>query len=346
MCLSSLAGSCDFCARKIAPNPAYILLSKKWNQLKRAPKPLKWHSTADLGTATKDCAYSDHQHLPSANLTKTRLLPSLAYDIYEGDKFIDCQFDYLELYALGKEYTDIELSRSSEMQVKRQGKIGGGCESIRTVQTTKKSGPTKEGRSSRDGWTFSMKAAWKSMKSLITRGSAQTIPESSLLTPLCLQWFQRRSNCALPPSSLRRIDPWKQLGPLAKLVQEGSIGRSIQQLQHTLVALDGFPVLKTRHLKIRQHPSIVFCALCCRTSHISPGTQDQWTATSPACQALLADETKDSDLQRDLAALPGQPRYAKMLGVEPWQASNMIKSHDVTGHHGTLCKLQNDAKRC
>ena len=52
MCLSSLAGSCDFCARKIAPNPAYILLSKKWNQLKRAPKPLEWHSTADLGTAT------------------------------------------------------------------------------------------------------------------------------------------------------------------------------------------------------------------------------------------------------------------------------------------------------
>lgn len=92
-------------------------------------------------------------------------------------------------------------------------------------------------------------------QSLITRGSAQTIPESSLLTPLCLQWFQRRSNCALPPSSLRRIDPWKQLGPLAKLVQEGSIGRSIQQLQHTLVALDGFPVLKTRHLKIGQHPS-------------------------------------------------------------------------------------------
>ena len=24
---------------------------------------------------SKDCAYSDHQHLPSANLTKTRLLP-------------------------------------------------------------------------------------------------------------------------------------------------------------------------------------------------------------------------------------------------------------------------------
>ena len=48
---------------------------------------------------------------------------------------------------------------TSEMQVKPEGKIGGGCESIRTVQTTKKSGPTKEGRSSRDGWTFSMKAA-------------------------------------------------------------------------------------------------------------------------------------------------------------------------------------------
>ena len=35
------------------------------------------------------------------------------------------------------------------MQVKRQGKIGGGCESICTVQTTKKSGPTKGGRSRR-----------------------------------------------------------------------------------------------------------------------------------------------------------------------------------------------------
>ena len=28
-----------------------------------------------------------------------------------------------------------------------------------------------------------------------------------------------------------------------------------------------------------------------------------------ACQALLADETKESDLQRDLAALLGQPKH-------------------------------------
>jgi hypothetical protein len=114
----------------------------------------------------------------------------------------------------------------------------------------------------------------------------------------------------------------------------------MQQLQHTLVALDGFPVLKTRHLKIR-HPSIVFCALCCRTSQVGlqiwlqwPSPQDLRTNEPAAAQALLADETKDSDPQRDLAALPGQPR---------WALSRRDIQHDqITRCHG----LQNDAKRC
>ena len=74
-------------------------------------------------------------------------------------------------------------------------------------------------------------------KSLITRGSAQTIPESSLLTALWLQWFQRRSNCALPPSSLRRIDPWKQLGPTGKTC----LGRKHWEIDSTASAyVSGF----------------------------------------------------------------------------------------------------------
>ena len=122
-------------------------------------------------------------------------------------------------------------------------------------------------------------------------------------------------------------------------------------LQHTLVALDGFPVLKTRHLKIGQHPSSsIHCwGALCRTSQVAlqwPSPQDLRT-NEAAAQALLADETKDSDLQRDLAALPGQPRWALSRDKHP-TSSNMIKSHDVTGLF-VNCKMikmmLNDAKQ-